>query len=83
MPIAKIHMNLKEVQPKYIECVGTGTRDMILRCREAVVPEPVFDVSTGIFTTTIQRKVSVYTHKTKTGHVTGPGESPKKFKRLY
>jgi len=57
---------------KYIERMGTGTRDMIVRCREAELPEPEFAVSTGIFTTTIRRKVSVDTSKI-TGQV--PGKS--------
>lgn len=36
---------------------------MILRCREAELPEPEFAVSTDIFTITIRRKVSVDTNK--------------------
>lgn len=48
---------------KYIERMGTGTKDMIVRCREAELPEPEFAVSMGIFITTIRRKVSVDTSK--------------------
>jgi predicted HTH transcriptional regulator len=32
---------------QYIERMGTGTRDMIRRCREAGLPEPVFTVTDG------------------------------------
>ncbi|MBI2518562.1 MAG: DUF4062 domain-containing protein [Opitutae bacterium] len=32
---------------KYIERMGTGTRDMIRRCREAGLPEPEFTVTDG------------------------------------
>ena len=40
---------------KYIERMGTGTGDMIRRCREVGLPEPRFTVSDG-FVTTIWRK---------------------------
>lgn len=40
---------------KYIERMGTGTGDMIRRCREAGLAEPGFAVSDG-FVTTIWRK---------------------------
>ena len=40
---------------KYIERMGTGTGDMIRRCREVGLPEPQFTVSDG-FVTTIWRK---------------------------
>lgn len=40
---------------RYIERMGTGTRDMIRRCREAGLPEPEFSVSDG-FVTMIRRK---------------------------
>ena len=40
---------------KYIERMGTGTGDMIRRCREVGLPEPEFSVSDG-FVTTIRRK---------------------------
>ncbi len=40
---------------QYIERMGTGTRDMIRRCREAGLPEPEFSVSDG-FTITLRRK---------------------------
>ena len=41
---------------RYIERMGTGTRDMIRRCREAGLAEPDFSVPDG-FMTTIRRKV--------------------------
>jgi len=41
---------------RYIERMGTGTGDMIRRCREAGLAEPAFSVSDG-FTTTLWRKV--------------------------
>jgi predicted HTH transcriptional regulator len=50
---------------KYIERMGTGTGDMIRRCREAGLPEPVFSVSDG-FVVTIRRKAVQVT-----GEVTG------------
>ena len=40
---------------KYIERMGTGTRDMIRRCQEAGLPEPEFSLSDG-FVITIRRK---------------------------
>lgn len=36
---------------KYIERMGTGTRDMIRRCREFGLPEPVFTVTDGFVIT--------------------------------
>lgn len=39
---------------KYIERMGTGTGDMIRRCRATGLPEPEFDLSAG-FTITIRR----------------------------
>lgn len=50
---------------KYIERMGTGTGDMIRRCREVGLPEPLFSVSDG-FMTTIWRKT-----KSAAGQVTG------------
>ncbi|MCW5829630.1 MAG: hypothetical protein KIT79_09985 [Deltaproteobacteria bacterium] len=46
---------------KYIERMGTGTGDMIRRCREAGFPEPEFTIRDG-FVTIIRRR---------TGQVTG------------
>ena len=46
---------------KYIERMGTGTGDMIRRCREAGLPEPEFSVSDGL----------VITLRRKAGEVTG------------
>jgi ATP-dependent DNA helicase RecG len=43
---------------KYIERMGTGTRDMIRRCREIGLPEPEFSVKDG-FVTTIRRSGAV------------------------
>jgi predicted HTH transcriptional regulator len=40
---------------KYIERMGTGTGDMIARCRKAGLPEPEFALTDG-FVTTIRRK---------------------------
>ncbi|KTC68418.1 Fic family protein [Legionella bozemanae] len=50
---------------KYIERMGTGTGDMIRRCREVGLPEPEFSISDG-FKTTIWRKSS-----SMTGQVAG------------
>ena len=41
---------------KYIERMGTGTGDMIRRCREAGLPEPEFSMTDG-FVITMRRKV--------------------------
>ena len=49
---------------RYIERMGTGTRDMIRLCREAGLPEPEFDVRDG-FVTTLRRPIPV------TGQVAG------------
>ena len=40
---------------KYIERMGTGTRDMIKKCREAGLPEPQFALTDG-FVVTVRRK---------------------------
>jgi len=45
---------------KYIERMGTGTGDMIRRCREVGLPEPRLTVSDG-FVTTIWRKAGQVT----------------------
>lgn len=50
---------------RYIERMGTGTRDMIRRCQEGGLPEPEFTVSDG-FVTIIRRKSGEVT-----GEVTG------------
>ena len=45
---------------QYIERMGTGTGDMINRCREAGLPEPEFSLSDG-FVTIIRRQTEVAT----------------------
>jgi ATP-dependent DNA helicase RecG len=40
---------------RYIEKVGSGTLDMIARCRDAGLPEPVFEQRAGQFVTTVWR----------------------------
>jgi len=57
---------------KYIERMGTGTGDMIRRCREVGLPEPQFSISDG-FVTTIWRKIRVASSQV-TGEVTGEVE---------
>lgn len=42
---------------KYIERMGTGTRDMISRCRKAGLPEPEFSIADG-FVVTLRRAPS-------------------------
>jgi len=42
---------------RYIDRMGTGTRDMIRRCREAGLPEPAFAINDG-FVTTVQRQTA-------------------------
>jgi hypothetical protein len=54
---------------KYIERMGTGTRDMIRRCREAGLAEPEFSLSDG-FTTAIRRKLRPATQEVA-GEVAG------------
>jgi predicted HTH transcriptional regulator len=46
---------------KYIERMGTGTGDMIRRCREAGLPEPEFRLDGGCFVLTIRRKTGQVT----------------------
>ena len=60
---------------KYIERMGTGTGDMIRRCREAGLPEPEFAVKDG-FVTTLRRNTGLVASSwseliTPTGEVTG------------
>ena len=54
---------------EYIERMGTGTRDMIRRCREAGLPEPEFAVSDG-FLVTLRRPTTQITGQVA-GQVTG------------
>ena len=56
---------------EYIERMGTGTRDMIRRCRETGLPEPEFTVSDG-FLVTLRRPTTQITGQV-TGQVTGQG----------
>ena len=53
---------------KYIERMGTGTGDMIDRCRASGLPEPEFKLTDG-FVTTLRRKLSI-------GPVTPPVTPP-------
>lgn len=43
---------------KYIERMGTGTSDMIRRCREAGLSEPEFRIDAGCFVITLRRPAS-------------------------
>jgi len=43
---------------KYIERMGTGIRDMIRRCKNAVLPEPEIRIDDGFWVLTIRRKKS-------------------------
>ena len=45
---------------EYIERMGAGTGDMIRRCREAGLPEPIFQITDG-FTLTIPRLTATVT----------------------
>lgn len=54
---------------KYIERMGTGTGDMIRRCREAGLPEPEFALTDG-FVITLRRKAVQVTGEVA-GEVTG------------
>jgi predicted HTH transcriptional regulator len=56
---------------KYIERMGTGTRDMIRRCRDAGLSEPEFRITDG-FTLTIPRLPGA-----KTSVKSSPNGSPK------
>lgn len=64
---------------KYIERMGTGTRDMIRRCREAGLPEPRFALRDG-FVTTIHRRPQ-RAMETVTAESIGPStpQEPRKF----
>jgi type I restriction enzyme M protein len=66
---------------KYIERMGTGTRDMIRRCQEAGLPEPEFAMSDG-FVITLHRRPE--TAGVVTGEVTGvvTGEVAGEVQRL-
>ena len=56
---------------KYIERMGTGTRDMIRRCREAGLQEPEFSQTDGFVTTIWRSKVVSQSAGEVTGEVTG------------
>jgi predicted HTH transcriptional regulator len=51
---------------QYVEKMGTGTGDMIQRCREVGLPEPQFSQSDG-FMVTIRRKVLVGSMQPESG----------------
>jgi len=55
---------------KYIERMGTGTRDMIRRCVATGLPEPEFAVTDG-FVTTIWREIALTNGKALGGQVAG------------
>ena len=57
-------------QTQYIERMGTGTGDMIRRCREAGLPEPEFRVTDG-FTATIWRRAGIRTSGKSSGKSSG------------
>ena len=54
---------------KYIERMGTGTRDMIRKCVAAGLPEPEFAL-TDSFVTTIRKPIAGGTNGKQTGQVT-------------
>ena len=54
---------------KYIERMGTGTGDMIERCRSAGLPEPAFALTDGFVTTLRRRPGRAY--ESVAGAVTG------------
>lgn len=60
---------------KYIERMGTGTEDMIARCREAGLPEPQFALTDGFVVTLGRRPGRALEAVTSgaTGEVTGEG----------
>jgi predicted HTH transcriptional regulator len=60
---------------KYIERMGTGTRDMIRRCRDAGLPEPTFRITDG-FTLIIPRTFKAPKKPRKIELVTTPVEAP-------
>jgi len=55
---------------QYIERMGTGTGDMIRRCREAGLREPKFEMADG-FTRTIWRAKDAATGSRASGKVSG------------
>ncbi len=59
---------------KYIERMGTGTGDMIWRCRNANLPEPEFTLPDG-FVATIRRK-SAAAFESVGGHIAPPVTPP-------
>jgi ATP-dependent DNA helicase RecG len=46
---------LADFNTRYIEKAGSGTLDMIARCRAAGLPEPDFDLGSGQFVITLWR----------------------------
>ena len=54
---------------QYIERLGTGTADMIRRCREAGLPEPVFSLDDG-FRIALGRSMPVYATQETTEETT-------------
>ena len=63
---------------KYIERMGTGTEDMIARCREAGLPEPQFTLAGGFVITLERRPESALAAVTPegVGEVTPPVAPP-------
>ena len=56
---------------RYIERMGTGTRDMIRRCVDAGLPEPEFEVTDGFMTTIRRSKTDEIIPPKKANQVTG------------
>ena len=61
---------------RYIERMGTGTRDMIRRCREAGLAEPTFAVEDGFVTTLWRKTAEVVTAQPESRPESRPESQP-------
>ncbi len=64
---------------KYIERMGTGTRDMIARCKKAGLPEPKFAVSDGFVITLGRRPQSAFEQVRPSAGETVTPQAPRKY----
>ncbi len=69
---------------QYIERMGTGTGDMIRRCREAGLPEPEFSMSDGFVITirrTVQQRIGEASGRPESQPESRPESQPESLER--
>ena len=87
-PHGSVPGNLLLAEPlyltQYIERMGTGTGDMIRRCREAGLPEPEFSMSDGFVITirrTVQQRIGEASGRPESQPESRPESQPESLER--